>query len=1092
MNLSSRNITVSTMRSLLSGVISIILFGGVAIASAVFSPGSTLMPNCAPGTPGCTVRIIPDQAGNTGKFLTTDGAGNLSWATTLTALPALDTDMVTEGATNLYYTTARSNADFVVNFALQTTDDLAQGSTNKYYSSTLFGADFAAKTTDDLAQGSVNKYYSSSLFNSDLSTKTTDNVSEGSTNKYFTAARARTSLSSGSTPLVYDSSTGVFTFAQSNTSTDGYLAASDWNTFNNKQTSSLADGKIWIGNAGTATATTLGGDVSLSNTGIVTISNNAITSPKVTNKAITLAKIQDIQPGTLLGNSDVFAGTPQELSLGDGLVFSGSSIYNTLFGKVWMMGGNDSFGQTIGSYDSALPFMAYGAQTMSLQEGGSLAISSDGVFPSAGVNSDIISLGPTDIGGGNNQSLFIGNSLGQSVKNNVRGLFVGDKFQGVADTVDTTILNGVNTMISKADGVFVFGHDNRLDNYTDTALFGNGNTFSSDTNKFIIASNDKRWFQVDQVNGEVVFNGSTGSSGDILLSNGPSAAPMWSNASGLGSIGFTINASGTDISTPTPSATLGGNFTLNVPSASAGSRGVLSASDWSLFNGKENALAFDGKGLFTRTGNTITGLNTCTNGQTLVYNGTTWLCTTAISAVSNGLTQVGGTAQLGGTLTQNTTVTTGTFGLILNGSSATTGSVMALNANSLTSGNGLVISSTSANHVGTLLSVSSTSTAASVANGLARFNFVGAHGGSGLQVDDATITGNSVRINANALTTGNALLVSAGGVGTTKVATLTSGGTGATTDNLVLQYSGLATLATTNRFVRFLNNAGVTQGQISGTGTTGNVVYTTTSDARMKHDIVDTQLGLNDLLALKVRDYVMNQDDTNTRQTGFIAQELYGIYPQAVATNGDDGISPLVDISTPWGVDYGKVTPLLTKAIQDLNAKVDTGFVLMNSDDAQTFADPSQVASYVAAIQDEPVRNPVIYMVDAMNSGVKAVHDFVTERITAVRGYFDQVFANTSHQKTLCIGDIETEGETCITKAQLDMLLQSQRIIPVVVPTPDTVVDENTTDTTLGETVDEVVDAPVDESTVDTVESTPDIVVEQSEPTESTASPVAE
>lgn len=44
--------------------------------------------------------------------------------------------------------------------------------------------------TDDIPEGTA-KYYSSSLFNASLATKTTDNLTEGSTNKYFTAAAAK-------------------------------------------------------------------------------------------------------------------------------------------------------------------------------------------------------------------------------------------------------------------------------------------------------------------------------------------------------------------------------------------------------------------------------------------------------------------------------------------------------------------------------------------------------------------------------------------------------------------------------------------------------------------------------------------------------------------------------------------------------------------------------------------------------------------------------------------------------------------------------------------------------------------------------------
>jgi hypothetical protein len=53
-------------------------------------------------------------------------------------------------------------------------------------------------------------------------------------NLYFTNARARAALSVNG-PLSYNSGTGVFSISQANTSTNGYLASADWNTFNSKQ-----------------------------------------------------------------------------------------------------------------------------------------------------------------------------------------------------------------------------------------------------------------------------------------------------------------------------------------------------------------------------------------------------------------------------------------------------------------------------------------------------------------------------------------------------------------------------------------------------------------------------------------------------------------------------------------------------------------------------------------------------------------------------------------------------------------------------------------------------------------------------------------
>ncbi len=47
-------------------------------------------------------------------------------------------------------------------------------------------------------------------------------------------------------------------------------------------------------------------------------------------------------------------------------------------------------------------------------------------------------------------------------------------------------------------------------------------------------------------------------------------------------------------------------------------------------------------------------------------------------------------------------------------------------------------------------------------------------------------------------------------------------------------------------------------------------------------------------------------------QIGFIAQELIEIYPQAVSGDPDGNVD-----EAPMGVDYGSITPLLLKAIQE-------------------------------------------------------------------------------------------------------------------------------------------------------------------------------
>jgi hypothetical protein len=67
-------------------------------------------------------------------------------------------------------------------------------------------------------------------------------------------------------------------------------------------------------------------------------------------------------------------------------------------------------------------------------------------------------------------------------------------------------------------------------------------------------------------------------------------------------------------------------------------------------------------------------------------------------------------------------------------------------------------------------------------------------------------------------------------------------------------------------------------------------------------------------MKIQVRDYVYKADVANTLTTGFIAQELFEIFPNAVTKPDND--------DKMWSVDYGKVTPLLVKAIQEQQAQI--------------------------------------------------------------------------------------------------------------------------------------------------------------------------
>jgi len=99
------------------------------------------------------------------------------------------------------------------------------------------------------------------------------------------------------------------------------------------------------------------------------------------------------------------------------------------------------------------------------------------------------------------------------------------------------------------------------------------------------------------------------------------------------------------------------------------------------------------------------------------------------------------------------------------------------------------------------------------------------------------------------------------------------------------------------------------------TVTTSATSYNTSSDFRLKENIVPTAQGLETLSKINVRDFNFISDPDKSKIQGFIAQDLYNVYPSAVSVGGDD------PTKNPWSVDYGRLTPLLVKSIQDLNDK---------------------------------------------------------------------------------------------------------------------------------------------------------------------------
>ncbi len=159
------------------------------------------------------------------------------------------------------------------------------------------------------------------------------------------------------------------------------------------------------------------------------------------------------------------------------------------------------------------------------------------------------------------------------------------------------------------------------------------------------------------------------------------------------------------------------------------------------------------------------------------------------------------------------------------------------------------------------------------------------------------------------------------------------------------------------------------------------LTYNTTacgaSSERLKHDIesLDSVTNLSQVLALRPVTYKLNSD--NSTQIGFVAEEVASIEPRLLTYEADG--------TTIHGLNYAQFAPLFAGAIQALDLKVASLESLDTSND-------KSLASLVKQ-----------YLADTMNG-------------------IQNIFAKHIHTDELCV------GQTCVTETQLQQLLQSQGI----------------------------------------------------------------
>lgn len=125
-------------------------------------------------------------------------------------------------------------------------------------------------------------------------------------------------------------------------------------------------------------------------------------------------------------------------------------------------------------------------------------------------------------------------------------------------------------------------------------------------------------------------------------------------------------------------------------------------------------------------------------------------------------------------------------------------------------------------------------------------------------------------------------------------------------------------------FMQFINAAGTVIGKITNTGGTGTGVdFASASDRRLKKDIIQMENILDKIMLLKPCNYKWISNDTPS--FGFIAQEVFEVFPKLYneIPNSDGNIDEPSDKNTGdplhYGLDYGRFTPYIVKALQEQN-----------------------------------------------------------------------------------------------------------------------------------------------------------------------------
>jgi hypothetical protein len=286
--------------------------------------------------------------GYNNETITINATGDVRSVNTKTGYVSLTTDDIPEG-TPKYFTEERVDDRVAAllqagtNVTLTYDDNLNRltiSSTGNVRSVNTLSGDVVL-TSDNISQGATNKYYSSTLFDNSLATKDTTSLSEG-TNLYFTQTRviasALTGFSNGADAQIFPTDTILQAFGKTQTqitTTKNTLTSHTGNTSNPHNVTKAQVGLSNVANVDTTVASNIASGI-LSDSRLssnVTLQGNTFNGVNQLLKLDGLGKLPAVDGSQLTGLISQIANLSDvqltSLQIGQSLSYNGTKWVNS-------------------------------------------------------------------------------------------------------------------------------------------------------------------------------------------------------------------------------------------------------------------------------------------------------------------------------------------------------------------------------------------------------------------------------------------------------------------------------------------------------------------------------------------------------------------------------------------------------------------------------------------------------------------------------------------------------------------------------------------------------------------------------------------